>query len=255
MSHDRVLSIRVAAVALATFCPALAGAQAPTILRDSARELACGPQAALVEPVAPMRIIGGPEHGRAQFASGDAVVINAGSAQGVKQGQEFFVRRAIKDRFVEPTADKAIPVSIRTAGWLTIVDVRTETSIARITHACDSIVEGDYLEPFVLPVPAAAGGAGEPDFANPGRVILGDERRQMGSPGSLMVVDRGSDHGLRAGQQLTIFREDTAGGTVQRVGTATVVKVSPESSMFRIETARDAVYVGDKVAIHKDKKN
>jgi hypothetical protein len=254
MSHDRVPSIRLAAAALAALVPALAAAQAPTVVRDSARELACGPQAALVEPVSPMRIIGGPEKGRTQFAAGDAVVINAGSAQGLKAGQEFFVRRAIKDRFVEGTADKAVPVSIRTAGWLAIVEVRADTSIAKITHACDSIAEGDYLEPFVLPVPAAAVPAGEPDFDNPGRIILGDERRQMGSAGQMMVLDRGSDHGVRAGQALTIFREDTAGGTVQRVGSGTVVKVSPESSMFRIDKARDAIYVGDKVALHTEKK-
>jgi hypothetical protein len=70
-----------------------------------------------------------------------------------------------------------------------------------------------------------------------------------------MVLDRGSDHGLRAGQQLTIYREETAGGTIQRVGRGTVVRVMPESSMFRIDTARDAIYVGDKVAVHREKKN
>jgi hypothetical protein len=69
-----------------------------------------------------------------------------------------------------------------------------------------------------------------------------------------MVLDRGSDHGLRAGQQLTIYREETAGGTIQRVGRGTVVTVMPESSMFRIDTARDAIYVGDKVAVHREKK-
>ena len=38
------------------------------------------------------------------------------------------------------------------------------------------------------------------------------DRRQMAAQGDLMVFDRGSDHGLRGGQRLTIFRA-TAGGT------------------------------------------
>jgi hypothetical protein len=223
-------------------------------MSDAARELACGPQATLVEPQAPVRVIGGAQRGRAQFAAGDTIVISAGTAHGLAAGQQYFTRRAIKDRFAEATVDKTVPVSIRTTGWLRIVEVQPDSAIATVTHACDSITEGDYLEPFAVPVVAGAATSGEPDFENPGRVILGDERRQMGSQGSLMVLDRGSDHGLRAGQQLTIYREETAGG-IQRVGVGTVLKVGPESSMFRIDTARDAIYVGDKVAVHREKKN
>ena len=118
------------------------------------------------------------------------------------------------DRFTEPAAT-ACRRSIHTAGWIRIVDVQADDlAIATMTHACDGMLEGDYLEPFVLPALAAATRprGGQPDFANPGRIVLGDERRQSGHPATVMVIDRGSDHGLRAGQRLTIFRE-TAGGS------------------------------------------
>jgi hypothetical protein len=74
----------------------------------------------------------------------------------------------------------------------------------------------------------------------------------MGASGDLMVFDRGSDHGLRKGQHLTIFRETTDGlGVIIRIGEGTAMLVSPETTIVRIDRSSDAVYVGDMVAIHR----
>jgi hypothetical protein len=82
--------------------------------------------------------------------------------------------------------------------------------------------------------------------------LLGDDRRQMGATGDLMVFDRGSDHGVRNGQRLTIFRETVGGaGPVARVGEATAMIVSPETTVIRIDRSTDAIYVGDLIAIHR----
>ena len=100
-------------------------------------------------------------------------------------------------------------------------------------------------------MPATSTTIGEPDYANPGHLVLGDERRQMAAQGDLMVLDRGSDHGLRAGQHLTVFRTTGNGtGPIARVAEATVVVVNPETSTIRIDKTSDAVSVGDLVAIH-----
>ncbi len=65
--------------------------------------------------------------------------------------------------------------------------------------------------------------------------MLGDERRQLGSEGSLMLIDRGSDHGLRPGQRLTLFRPSTeAGGSVVKIGEAVVASTQHETSVMRI---------------------
>jgi len=93
---------------------------------------------------------------------------------------------------------------------------------------------------------------GDADYARPAHIILGDERRQMGSAGDLLVMDRGTDHGLRTGQKLTIFRETMNGkGPVATVGEAVTVTTHPETSLFRILASREAVYVGDLLAIHR----
>jgi hypothetical protein len=221
--------------------------------RDVARELSCAAQSPLIEPIMTTRILAGNETGRTLFARGDAVIINAGAGQGIQTGQQYYVRRLVSDRFSEPLPG-FVPLSVHTAGWLRIVDTQNDVSIGTITQACDGIMPGDYLEPFVpVPVPVSADRpGGEPDYSHPAHLILADERRQIGSAGSLMVMDRGTDHGLRAGQHLTIFRNTLAGaGPIVRIGSATVAVVGTETSLVRIETSNQAVFVGDLLAIHR----
>jgi hypothetical protein len=220
--------------------------------RDVPRELACGVQSAVTTPLPAMRIIGGNEPRKTQFAPGDAVRINAGTAQSLKVGAEYFVRRVVADRFTEPRP-KFFPVSIHTAGWLKITEAQADNAVGTITFTCgDSVIEGDYLAPFEAPAAAPKPlPEGKPDFANPGQLILADERRQLGAPGVLMVLDRGTDHGLKPGQRLTIFRRSKEGSQPVVVGTATAMVIRGDTSLIRIETVSDVVYVGDLVAIHR----
>jgi hypothetical protein len=83
-------------------------------------------------------------------------------------------------------------------------------------------------------------------------LIQADDRRQIGAAGSLMVLDRGTDHGLKPGQRLTVYRETIGGkGPVSQVAEATALVVNAETALVRIDSSRDAVYVGDLVALHR----
>jgi hypothetical protein len=243
----------VAALIAATVTPAIGQAPATIAKRDVALEIACGAQAAIEAPAPLVRVAGGQEKGKTLFATGEAIILTGGSAQGLSVGQEYFVRRLVPDRFAKTISDGVQPRSVHTAGWIRVVDVQPASAIATVTHACDGLMDGDYLEPFTMPaLPAAGPATGEPDYRNAGHVILGDERRQVGGPGSLMVIDRGSDHGLRAGQWLTIFRQTQgASAPIFRVGEMQVITVHPETSLVKIQSSKDAVYVGDQVAIHR----
>jgi len=245
--------VAVAGLVLCISSPSvLAQPPAPrSVVRDPARELACSPQAAVLPPVPAMRIIGGQEPRKKLFGTAEAVIISGGSARGVRVGQEYFVRRVVSDQFAIPL-NGFVPISIHTAAWLRVVEVESDVAIATITEVCDGVLEGDYLEPFVRPVLPVAGPVGEPDYAAAGVIVLGDERRQLGAAGSMMVLDRGTYHGVRPGQRATIFRRPFDGtGPVIRVGEATAVIVREDTSVVRIESSRDAVYVGDRVALHK----
>ena len=238
--------------ALALPAPANAQAQRPLAARAVSIDQLCGAQASLVAPARSIRILGGSEPMKALFAPGDTVTINAGTRQGLATGQHYYVRRVVEDRFTVRTTEKQ-PFSIHTAGWVTVTEASADSAVARVSEACDGILVGDYLDPLVLPPPPAALPAGEPDFSYPARIILGDERRQLGAGnGSQMVIDRGSDHGLRAGQRLSIFRTSTDGtGRVTVIGDATVSTTQFETSLVRIDKSSNAIEVGDLVAIHR----
>jgi hypothetical protein len=254
MSRSARSLIRLAAAAI-VLAPVASFAQLATAHvaeRDLAGELACGARALSGPADTSIRVGAGRERGKALFGPDETLVIKAGTTQGMKVGQEYYVRRVIADRFVHPAGDNMSPSSVHTAGWVRIVDASTDSSIAEVVKVCDAIQEGDYLEPFVKPAIPTGLTDGEPDFANPGHLMLGDERRQMAAQGDLMVLDRGSDHGLHAGQRLTVFRT-TGGGTgpVARIAEATTLVVNPETSVIRIDKTSDAVVVGDLVAIHR----
>jgi hypothetical protein len=213
--------------------------------------IACAPGVLPAHPVTALRVVGGETHGEIMFGPGDPLVVNAGTSDGLRAGQEYFVRREVHDPFSFTSAGFRL-VSIHTAGWITIVDAREHVSVATVTHACDGIIDGDYLEPYAEPPapPSSAGGA--PDFAHPARILMADERRQMGYAGLLMLIDRGSNQGVRAGQTITIFRDPLGGrGPIVGVGSATVLETGPATALVQIDSSDGAVYVGDLAAIHR----
>jgi hypothetical protein len=252
MYRSRTRLFLTAAAVLACGAVPLAQEPARAAAAPVPRDLICGPQATLSAPDQGLRIVGGAEPVKALFAAGETVLVNAGTEQGVTAGAQYLVRRVVDDRFTVRTVETS-PLSIHTAGWITIVEARADVSLATVSVSCDGIAQGDYLEPFALPVTAAPLPPGQPDYDRPARVVLADERRQMGTGGgSLMVIDRGSDHGLRPGQRLTIFRRTLDGaGPALSIGEAFVAVAGTETSVMRIQTARDAIAVGDLIAIHR----
>jgi hypothetical protein len=250
-------SMRVAVVlAVAALGPAIAYAQVravrPPVVRDFASEVGCGVSVAAAQPASSIRIAPGTQQDKHGFAPGDPVILDAGSTKGLKVGQEYFVRRTIPDPFTEVRSDGMPSLTVHTAGWVRLVEVLPESAIATITHACDAMEMGDYLEPFEMPVVPPQATAGEPDFSNPGRVVLGDDRRQTAAPGDMVVLDRGSDHGVRPGQRLTFFRRTfSKGGPNLKIGQGTAMSVSPDTTIVRVDTSTSAVFVGDFVALHR----
>jgi hypothetical protein len=218
---------------------------------DLFERMACAPIGLPAPPAAGLRVLGGNVHGRIMFGPGDATIINAGTTQGVQRGQQYFVRRLVNDASQKQPKTGAI-YGVHTAGWVTIVDAKDDMAVATVAHACDGILEGDFLEPFAMPQPPPVSLTGAPDFEHPGQIVLADEGRQTGYPGLVMLMNRGSDHAVRAGQLLTVYRETLKGqGPIVDLGRATVLAVTPQSSMVRIDSSRDVIYLGDFVAIHR----
>jgi hypothetical protein len=222
--------------------------------RTGELDIACGPRAVYGLPQPGLTILGSQQDSANLISPYHGLVVNGGSNQGLKAGQEYYVRRVIPPMDRGQTKWQAgQPIGIHTAGWVRIVRVERDRAVADSVYACDGYQVGDYLEPYTPPSadPKAIPG-GEPDYENPGTVLFGDERRAMGAGTALMVIDRGTDHGVKPGQQLTVYRRSMKGtGPIHSIARGTAIAVMAETSMVRLDGARDAVYAGDLVAMHR----
>jgi hypothetical protein len=173
------------------------------------------------------------------YAEGDELVIDGGTISGIEVGRNFVVRRIFRAGGPQGAA-----TAEHSAGLLQIVEANERTSVAVVVYACDELMRGDALaafnpEPVRVPEPP-----GRPAYDNAARVLFGDLGQSLGVPRRLMVIDRGRDNGLQAGQRLTLFRRKHSGAP-SIVGDAVVVAVRFDSATIRVVRAVDAITSGD----------
>ena len=249
------LACGVLAATMMAAAPVLAQRRSTPVatgLSPAVLSLACAPRLVFEQPPKPLRITGGQDAvPRLSYGPGDLITINAGTDNGIDVGQEYYTRR------VQPAERRAVsrenPATIRTTGWIRIYAVDTKLSLATITHACDTLDIGDYLEPFVLPqiaVPDQTFAKAQRD--NYGRIILGADRRRSFGTGDYFIIDRGSDHGLYPGARFVVYRDKRlAENFLYELGEAVAVEVTPENSTLQVTVSRDGFKDGDYVAIRK----
>lgn len=228
-------------------------APAATNLPADVIALACAPKATYDMPARPLRITGGQDDvERKIYSRGDLITINAGTDNGVDVGQEYFVRRVEMDN-TRGTLSRTNPGNIQTVGWIRVYAVDREMSLATITHACDTIQVGDYLEPFVLrAVPAAEATTAKAQRGNYARIMFGTDMRRAFGLRDFFVIDHGSDHGVHVGSRFVIYHDKLVPGNfLYESGEAVAVEVTPETSTLQVTVARTAMTAGDYVAIRK----
>ena len=224
----------------------------PTGLSAEVLSLACAPDLTYDLPTAPLRVTGSQDSAvRGSFTQGDLVVINAGTDDGIDVGQEFFTRRAVP--IMRGNVSRDNPATIRTSGWIRVYAVDDELSLATVTFGCGAIELNDYLEPFVLPdIPEVSIARPVAQRDNYGLVIGGSDNRTIFGRGDYFVVDRGSNHGIRAGAQFVVYRDKREADTfLVELGEAVAVEVGPAVSTLQVTVSRDAFVSGDYVALRK----
>ena len=269
--HHGLLTL-VSVAALAT----LAGAQSvgvpdPDVAVARPVDIQCAPRAAWAMPDAPSRIVGSQE-GEVQrmFGPGDAVVVSAGAGAQFTVGDEYYVRRQHRPRVesIVPLGD--MPAVLHTAGWVRIIAVdgtmavdETTTvdgtmalngtmAVAVVSYACDGLLRGDYLEPYSVPVAPVGRSRGEVDYTDAARILFTEEGGYTAGIHRFAVIDRGRNANITPGQRFTLFREILGQqGPVNNLGEAFAVDVGERTATVRIFGTRDAVYAGDRLAVHR----
>lgn len=230
---------------------------APTNLPADVLSLACAPSLTYEAPDKNARVTGGQDSAvRRIHAPGDLVVLSAGEADGLKVGQEFFVRRVYST--TQKKIDRENPATVRTSGWIKVYALDGNMALATVTHACDTIEIGDYLEPFVVPQPPAASTSRNKPEKSYGRVMPGKDLRRTFGEGDYFVLDRGADQGIKPGAQFVVYRNKHE-RTVQQpdvflyeLGEAVAVDVQKDRATLKITMSRDAMVEGDLVAMRPE---
>ena len=186
---------------------------------------------------------------RRAFAPPDTLMLPGGTSVGLQTGQQYFVRRLLPSpNHEKPSATK--PGMVHTAGWITIIGSDGFSALARIDYACDHFLKNDYLEPFTASqMPTAVAAPGAPQFTDMGRLLFGNDGRRSFANGDLIVVDKGSSHGLTAGARLSVFRDPKNGGPLVPVGHAIVLTVAGDTATVIADRVRDALTAGDWVGL------
>jgi hypothetical protein len=229
-------------------------------------DLACAPHITTELPTLTVRVVGSQDTVvKRMMGPADTLVISGGSAAGLAAGQEYYVRRLIRN-FGAMGPDEKHPVSVHTAAWVRILGVDAVVATATVTHACEGILLDDYLEPFSPPlVPARTLPAGAAQFDNMGHILTGDEARISAGIRDFMTIDRGSNTGVVMGQRFLVFRDkrtsevNTSGYSemlqvdlkrlpLVEIGEVVVVAVRPDAATVQVTVARDAIRSGDLIA-------
>ncbi|MEW6321546.1 MAG: hypothetical protein AB1635_10705 [Acidobacteriota bacterium] len=187
--------------------------------------------------------------GRSLYGPGESVVLS-GDLSTLEPGQRFFVRRAHANLDRRPISRQA-PGALRTAGWLTVTAVDAAHALARIDYACDSIEEGDFLEPLALPVLPQPIEGGQPHYDDMAAVMFGVDRREAFGGGDLLNIDRGQDAGLAPGMRVIFVRDRKNGTPLVELGDGVVLDVAAATARVVVSRARDAIYAGDLVAVRR----
>lgn len=267
------LSAGIVLATLLCAAPAPLAAQrgpAPAVTRLPADVIAtaCAPTVVFDRPVPSLMVTGGQDgYTHASYGPGALLAINGGSDNGIEIGQEFFVRRPQPERGAPVSRNN--PATVRTAGWVRVYATDAKMSLVTVSHACDTIDIGDYLEPFALPqVAVPDADPPKPQRENYGQIMLGTDRRSSFAKDDFFIINRGSTQGVTVGTRVMIYRDKgrreaakrTAANALPKgivpeflyeLGEAVVVDVRPETSTVRALVARDALLAGDWVALRK----
>ena len=180
------------------------------------------------------------------YGAGDELTVDGGTATGLAIGENYVVRRTFRVDW-----DARDAVGEHTAGLVQIVAADARTAVAVVIYACDEMQPGDRLATFRPQPRPPRQAAGKPDYRHAAKILFPDVGQMLGAPRRMMVIDRGTAFGVRAGQHVTLFRRRDEGGEPAIVGDGIVVAVRGLSATIRVEHASDAIVDGDWAAIQR----
>ncbi|HEY8409950.1 MAG TPA: hypothetical protein VIK76_01040 [Pyrinomonadaceae bacterium] len=154
------------------------------------------------------------EQEKRTFSDGEVVYLNAGSRQGIKEGQNFQIIRPRGDvKGVHRDKKGFLGTYIQEVGQLQVFRVMEDISAAQITSSCgDMVLLGDLLTAIPDRVsPLQRTDAVIDRYAGPtgkrtGRLMMAKDSREMVTSNDVVYIDLGVEDNVKPGDYLTIYR-------------------------------------------------
>jgi hypothetical protein len=202
--------------------------------------------------------------GRRYLGEGETVYMNGGTEQGVKAGDRFLVLQTVVRKLGHPAdAKKNLGDVIKQAGVIRVVTPQNKGSVAIIERCLDTLEVGDHLvrftEPANLPLQLRTDVA-DPIKVAPGSamVVFARDARMHTAGGDMIIVDKGSNDGLKVGDVLLAARMKTypVGSepnakkaeketTTHYLGQALVIRTEAQTATCRILRSNEELVAGD----------
>jgi hypothetical protein len=153
------------------------------------------------------------EQEQRRYGDGDIVYINAGTQQGIKEGQTFqIIRPRGEVKGVHKEKHGFLGTYIQEIGQLQVFKVREKTSAAQITFTCDEALLGDMVAPVPdreSPIQRADGNLdvfADPSGKHTGRLMMAKDNRELITRNDIVYIDLGAEDQLKTGDYLTVYR-------------------------------------------------
>lgn len=167
-----------------------------------------------------LAVASGPNRSIESLAKGNTVYLNEGKAEGLENGQRFYVIHE-GPKVIHPKTSKKLGRFIRRVAQVQVVAVQEHSAIAEIVQSCDAVHYGDSLVPYrPIPIPwdiqkSAALPLEVPPSDKPaGRVVWTEDRLESLAQHNLVYVDLGSRERLLPGDKVWFFRYPAGQGTL-----------------------------------------
>jgi quercetin dioxygenase-like cupin family protein len=167
-------------------------------------------------------------------------------------GDSYTVFR-VRRRVLHPTTGQSMGYFMQILGKAEVVEIHPESSFVRITAAYAEIEPGDRLIPYTEPPSEFKASRIEGKLG--GEIIAQMQYRQYTGEGDLVIIDRGTQHGVNSGSELEVYRagkEVSDPVTLSRVlvpddviGRMFVLRASDRTSVALVQSANRPVRVGD----------
>lgn len=208
-------------------------------------------------------ITGKRDDGKSILGDGDEVYLNAGESQGVRQGDRFVIVRKVQSKLKHPETGKHLGDVMEQVGILRVDHTTANGAVAIIERSLDAVEIGDHVTRFTEPSDMKLELRKDTDepvkFQDPvAEVVYARDDHRFSSGNDQVVIDRGTNDGLKVGDILLMARTDKWPGAASKgkdteafnhyLGQAMVVRVEAGTATCRVLRSVQEVIVGDRMS-------